>query len=428
MIGEIRKTYMPNRWLVRCVVVFFLVCAELVGTGSVGTVSIGTGSSTVGSFFASVPFFTGVSRLYAQPPAASTPATRSVPVRGPIPISVSASSEDRDQLYQELARDVQLLQRELGIYKRVIKLISPSVVHIEATPLSQPNLQQDIEEAGSGILIQVSKLSDKTYVLTNRHVIKHSDKDHIQLELADGRQLQPSRIWSDSKTDVAILEVQGHDLLPARIGDSSQAEIGDIVFAFGSPFNLRQSVTRGIISAMGRSNLDLGNGEVAYQNFMQTDAAINPGNSGGPLVNLRGEVIGLNTAIASSSGGNDGIGFSIPINIAVRIMQQLVETGSVRRGFLGVTLDGYFDNREARRIGLPRMMGTRVKNVTISSPADLADLQVDDIILRYDGKKIDDDDHLISLVKLSEIGKQVELVVFRNGKLLTKLAQIGTSE
>ncbi len=400
---------MPNcqrfwcmRGLIRCMLAFFLVFP---------------GISLLEQFFPSTAWVSlplGPSRLQAQQ------------IAFPIPASTRETAADRDTLYRELARDVDALQRELGIYKRVIRLVSPSVVHIEATPLPRYQMRQDIEEAGSGVLMQLPGLPEKTFILTNRHVIKHSDKDHLRLELADGRQLQPTKIWTDSKTDVAILAVHGQGLLPAHIGDSNQAEIGEIVLAFGSPFNLRQSVTRGIISAKGRSNLDLGDGEVAYQNFMQTDAAINPGNSGGPLVNLRGEVIGLNTAIASSSGGNDGIGFSIPINIAVRIMRQLVETGHARRGFLGVTLDGYFDSRAARRIGLPRMMGTRVKQVTSPSPAALADLQVDDVILRYDGKAIDDDHHLISLVKLTEVGKRVELIVLRNGELLTKVAQIGT--
>lgn len=384
---------MSNRWLVRCMFALYLACD--------------------GSSFSS-SIFTGTASAQAQ-------------VIG-IPISAGASetTEHREKLYQELARDVKSLQRELGIYKRVIKLVAPSVVHIEATPLPQYQMRQDIEEAGSGVLIQLPGLLEKTFVLTNRHVIKHSDKDHLQLELAGGRLLHPTRIWTDSQTDVAIMAVRDRDLLPARIGDSSQADIGEIVLAFGSPFNLRQSVTRGIISAKGRSNLDLGEGEVAYQNFMQTDAAINPGNSGGPLVNLRGEVIGLNTAIASNSGGNDGIGFSIPINIAVRTMHQLVETGHIRRGFLGVTLDGYFDSRAARQVGLPRLMGTRVKRVTYPSPAALADLQVDDIILRYDDKAIEDDHHLISLVKLTEVGKRVKMVILRKGELLTKVAQIGT--
>ena len=158
---------------------------------------------------------------------------------------------------------------------------------------------------------------------------------------------------------------------------------------------------------------------------MQTDASINPGNSGGPLVNLRGEVIGLNTAIASNSGGNDGIGFSIPINIAVSIMRQLVENGAVEFGFLGVTLDGYFDSRAAQQFGLPRLTGTRVKQVSAGSPAATAGLQIDDVILRFNGTPIENDRHLISLVKLSDIGRHVELIVMRSGQFVTVETSIG---
>lgn len=338
-----------------------------------------------------------------------------VDLTGPEPV-------DRAQQFADLERDVLAMQRELSIYKRVAQLVTPSVVHVEATPLPQYRLRQDIEEAGSGILV---RLRGRDYILTNRHVIKHSDEDRIRIELHDGRQIKPRQIWSDKKTDVAVLAVEAARLIPARIGDSDQAEIGDIVMAFGSPFNLRQSVTRGIISAMGRSNLDLGDGEVDHQNFMQTDAAINPGNSGGPLVNLRGEVIGLNTAIASNSGGNDGIGFSIPVNIAVRIMRQLVENGRVERGFLGVTLDAAFDSQSARFVGLPRLMGARVKMVTTGSPAELADLRSGDIIIRLNGRSIDNDQHLISLINLTEIGRQIELTVLREGQLVARTARVG---
>lgn len=344
------------------------------------------------------------------------------PVLAQVGTSQDYGSVDREQLFAELQRDVAALDRELSIYKRVVQLVSPSVVHVDAKPLPRYGFRRDVEEAGSGVLV---RLRGADYVLTNRHVVKHSDESHIRLELTDGREIRPMRIWSDKQTDVAVLAVEAKDLVPARIGDSDQAEIGDIVMAFGSPFNLRQSVTRGIISAKGRTNLDLGDGEVDYQNFMQTDAAINPGNSGGPLVNLRGEVIGLNTAIASNSGGNDGIGFSIPANIAVRIMRQLVETGRVERGFLGVTLDGYFDDRTARFVGLPRLMGARVKRITENSPADRAGVRVGDIILRLNDNPINDDQHLISLVKLTEIGRRIELTVLRDGQILKKSATIG---
>jgi serine protease Do len=331
-------------------------------------------------------------------------------------------SQQRDQLYEDLRNDVAILDRQLGIYKRVVQLVSPSVVHIEASPLAQYRFRRDVEEAGSGVVVS---LNDRFYILTNRHVIKHSDREHIRIELSDGRQLSPGRIWSDKDTDVAVMGVESEGLIPARIGNSGSAEIGEIVMAFGSPFNLRQSVTRGIISATGRSNLDLGDGEVAYQNFLQTDAAINPGNSGGPLVNLKGEVIGLNTAIASNSGGNEGIGFSIPIDIAARIMKQLVETGQVERGFLGVTLDGRFDARTARFVGLPRLMGARVKGVTADSPAAQGGLQVDDVILRFQETPIENDHHLISLVNLAEIGQEIKLVILREGQLVHREIRVG---
>ncbi|QEG36621.1 S1C family serine protease [Bythopirellula goksoeyrii] len=329
-------------------------------------------------------------------------------------VTSNAPVSEREQAFAELDRDVESLDSQLGIYKRVIKLVSPSVVHVEATPRPQYRLRRDAEEAGSAVLV---RYRGSDYVLTNRHVIKHSDASLISLELSDGRQLRPQRIWEDRETDVAVLLVEAANLVPARIGNSDQMEIGDIVLAFGSPFNLQRSVTRGIISAKGRSNLDLGEGEVMYQNFLQTDAAINPGNSGGPLVNMRGEVIGMNTAIASNSGGNEGIGFSIPINIAVRIMRQLIDAGEVERGFLGVALDRSFDDASARRVGLTRLTGARVTNITPGSPASGADIQTGDIILRFDGMLIDNDEHLINLVKRTEVGRKVPVELFRSGQL-----------
>jgi serine protease Do len=335
--------------------------------------------------------------------------------------SISFSQGERDRQYAELQQDVAAMDRELSIYKRVVALVTPSVVHVEATPLASFRMAKDIEEAGSGVVVRVD---ERDYVLTNRHVVRHSNPDNIRLEFADGRQARPARVLDDPQTDVAVLEIDVAELIPARIGNSDEMDIGDIVMAFGSPFNLRQSVTRGIISGKGRANLDL-EGGVNYQNFMQTDAAINPGNSGGPLVNLRGEVIGLNTAIASNSGGNDGIGFSIPINIAVSIMRQLVESGAVEFGFLGVTLDSDFDTRTAQSFGLPRLTGTRVTAVTPRSPAALAGMRVDDVILRFNGTPIENDQHLISLVKLSDVGRQVELLVLRDRQFVTVQASVG---
>ncbi len=334
----------------------------------------------------------------------------------------TVTASDRDREYAALARDVDALEREFSLIKRVVKLVTPAVVHIEASQVPQTRGRLDIEEAGSGVIVE---FDGKHYVLTNRHVIRHSSKELIGIHLTDGRVLQPERIWEDKETDVAVLAVSAPDLVAARFGDSDAIEIGDFVLAIGSPFGLSQSVTRGIVSAKGRHNLDLGDGELRWQNFIQTDAAINPGNSGGPLVNLRGEVIGLNTAIASASGGNEGIGFSIPINIVSRTAQQLVENNHVARGFLGVKLDGRFDEKQAKALGLERLVGTRITLVEPNSPAERAALQVNDVILQYNGVRVERDTHLIGLVKLTQVGQRVPIVVYRDGHPLSMFVEIG---
>jgi serine protease Do len=349
--------------------------------------------------------------------AAATPATAATG-SGPVP-TPPASQRDAD--YAALARDVQLLDREFGLVKRVVKLVTPAVVHIESKPLPKYQGLLRVEEAGSGVIVQ---FGTGFYVLTNRHVIRHSSAEKIEIHLADGRVFHPKEIFSDSETDVAALTLDAANLAAARLGDSDALEIGDFVLAIGSPFGLSQSVTRGIVSAKGRHNLDLGDEDLKWQNFIQTDAAINPGNSGGPLVNLRGEVVGLNTAIASASGGNEGIGFSIPVNIVARIARALVEKREIPRGFLGVKLDINFNQQRAQALGLGNLVGTRVSKIEPKSPAEQANLQVNDVILEFNGVRIDQDIHLISLVKLTEIGSRVPLTVFRNGKQIKVDVQI----
>jgi serine protease Do len=345
-----------------------------------------------------------VANLAAATPPPST--TGSGPVPTPPP-------SQRDADYAALARDVQVMDKEFSIVKRVVKLITPTVVHIESKPLPKYQGLLHVEEAGSGVIVQ---FDSKNYVLTNRHVVRHSSPEKIEIHLFDGRVIHPPQIWSDSETDVAVLGVDVDNLAAARFGDSDNLEIGDFVLAVGSPFGLSQSVTRGIVSAKGRHNLDLGDDDLKWQNFIQTDAAINPGNSGGPLVNLRGEVVGLNTAIASASGGNEGIGFSIPINIASRIAHALVDNHKIPRGFLGVKLDINFNQQRAQALGMPTLAGTRVSKVEPKSPAEHANLRVNDVILEYNGVRIDQDIHLISLVKLTEIGRKIPITIFRDGK------------
>lgn len=337
-------------------------------------------------------------------------------------VQASATIGAREAEYASLARDVENLDREFGLVKRVVRLVSPTVVHIESRPLERFKGLLHVEEAGSGVIVQ---FGGKYYVITNRHVIRHSSPERIEIHLADGRVFNPVKIWSDSETDVAAMSLTASGLAAARLGNSDALEIGDFVLAIGSPFGLSQSVTRGIVSAKGRHNLDLGDDDLKWQNFIQTDAAINPGNSGGPLVNLRGEVIGLNTAIASASGGNEGIGFSIPINIVARIAQALVDEHQVPRGFLGVKLDINFNQQRAEALGLTRLVGTRVSQIEPQSPAEKANLRVNDVILEFNGVRIEQDMHLISLVKLTEIGRRVPLTILRDGKLLRTEVEIG---
>jgi serine protease Do len=333
----------------------------------------------------------------------------------------AVTSQQREELRLTLAKHSQVLEAQATVVKTVAKLVGPTVVHIEADVRPQAvglygNRRRQVEEAGSGTII---RLKDKYYVLTNGHVVRESSPETIKINLADGRQIFPDQLRDDPATDVAVLAISAPNLVAAEVGDSSLMEIGDFVLAVGSPFGLSHSVTYGIISARGRRKLTLGEAGIDYQDFFQTDAAVNPGNSGGPLVNLRGEIIGINTAIASNSGGSEGIAFAIPINMAMAVCRQLVERGTVTRAFLGVDLDRFFGPEMAAEIGLPRPTGARIKGVRPGTPAEAAKLQVGDVILRFNETAIEDDAHLVNLVSMTEIGQSVSLVILRERKPLT---------
>jgi serine protease Do len=340
-------------------------------------------------------------------------------------LPASPSAQARNALYAELARDVAQLEAQGNVLKKVVRLIQPVVVHIEAQKSGREDSRSGrrrLEEAGAGVVIQ----RDNTYyIMTNRHVVKESALSQIKIKLADNRIIYPTKMWTDRGTDVAVLEVAATGLVPARLGDSDRVEIGDFVLAVGSPFGLSHSVTYGIISAKGRRDLKLGDDGVINQDFLQTDAAINPGNSGGPLLNLRAEVIGINTAIASSSGGSEGIGFTIPINLVMRIAQQLIERGQVTRAYLGVKLDSQFDAVRAAQLGLPRPNGAYVTAVTENSPAALASLQAGDVILKINDTRVEDDTHLINTISLMPVGQEVQLSVLRAGKPLVVKVKVG---
>ncbi|TVS19855.1 MAG: PDZ domain-containing protein [Planctomycetaceae bacterium] len=341
----------------------------------------------------------------------------------------STSSDSHSRLFEEIAEEVAELERRSNVLKKVVRFVKPSVVHIQARKTSlvgtTVSTRRSVEEAGSGVIVQ---LEGQHYVLTNRHVISQSELNQIQIQLSDGRITFPVRVWTDRHSDVAVMGIASRDLVPARLADSDGVEIGDFVLAVGSPFGLSHSVTYGIISAKGRRDLRLGNGDVKYQDFLQTDAAINPGNSGGPLLNLRGEVIGINTAIASSSGGSEGIGFTIPINMFIHIANQLVQSGNVRRAYLGVRLDRRFGPLQANELGLPVARGARVTEVTPNSPAAEALLRIGDVIVQIDDKPIDSDDHLVNLISLLSIDRRIEVTFYRDGKRQSVWARVGARE
>ena len=337
------------------------------------------------------------------------------------------STADRDKLYEQVARDAEGLERQGAQLRRLAQLLKPTVVHIDAKkPALRPkNGKASEDEAGSGVIATVA---GRTVVITNRHVVNRAELDNITIRLDGGREIRPTRLWSDPLTDIAVMEIEGDDLETARLASGDPLQIGDTVLAIGSPFGLSHSVTLGIVSAKGRRDLDLGEGGVKFQDFIQTDAAINPGNSGGPLVNLRGEVVGLNTAIASNSGGSEGIGFAIPISMVMFVTRQLVETGSVSRAYLGVTLDRVFTQKVAYRLGMVRAVGAHVSAVTKGSPADVAGIQADDVILTVDGVAIEDDDHLVSLVSVTPTTTTVTLTVFRHGERITLRMPVASRE
>ena len=257
---------------------------------------------------------------------------------------------------------------------------------------------------GSGVIVEANGL-----IITNNHVV--SKADEIRVFLSDKREFKGKLIGTDTKTDIAIVKIEATGLPTVPWADSDQLEVGEYVLAIGSPFGLTQTVTMGIVSAVGRASM----GIAEYEDFIQTDAAINPGNSGGALVNVRGELVGINTAIFSQSGGNMGIGFAVPSNLSRAVMDQLVRTGKVVRGWLGVAIQD-LSAELAAQFGITDTKGVLVSDVMEDSPAKKAGFERADVIIEYDGKPMDSPTHLRNAVAQTPIGKKVSVKLIRDKK------------
>jgi serine protease Do len=257
---------------------------------------------------------------------------------------------------------------------------------------------------GSGVIV------DKDgYILTNNHVIK--DADEINVKLSDEREFKGKVIGTDPKTDIAVIKINSNHLPIINWGDSDKLKVGETVIAIGNPYGLNQTVTSGIVSATGRANVGIAD----YEDFIQTDAAINPGNSGGALVNVRGELIGINTAIFSTSGGYQGIGFAIPSNMAKAVMENLIKRGKVIRGWLGVTIQPVTPEL-AKQFNLKEEKGVLIGDVVEDSPAEKAGLQRGDVIVEYEGKEADEPASLRNMVANTLPNKEVTIKILRDGK------------
>ena len=333
-----------------------------------------------------------------------------------------------DAIYDVLAKQYEQFQQVNRTFELVAKAVSPSVVHIVARKFTRPEENRRarlIEETGSGVIIR-SDRAPGLFVLTNHHVVDGSDPSRIRVFLRDGRSILPVKVWTDAKADIAVLKLGRDDLPSARLGDSDLAAVGTWVMALGSPFGLMHSVSQGIISARGRHMDELQ--DVENQDFLQTDAAINPGNSGGPLVNMKGEVIGINNSIASNGEGNVGVGFSIPSNLARWIMNGLIVHGRVTRGALGVDLHHDFTQEDAVTLGMERPRGAWILKVYRSSPADKAGIRSGDVVLRFGGIDVVDLNHLINMVSMARVGEAAEVIVWRERQEVKLTVTVGDRE
>ena len=274
--------------------------------------------------------------------------------------------------------------------------------------------EQSQSSLGSGVIV-----SQQGFILTNHHVVEAADE--IQVALADGRDIPAKLVGADPETDLAVLKVDLKNLPAMTFGSSDNIKIGDVVLAIGNPFGVGQTVTMGIVSALGRSHLGIN----TFENFIQTDAAINPGNSGGALIDVSGNLIGINSAIYSRSGGNQGIGFTIPVSLAKKIMEQIIKTGAVTRGWIGVEVQDVTPEL-ADSFNLGTQQGALIAGVLRNAPADKADIHPGDVVVDIAGKRVSDSSSLLNLISELPPGKSAKIKVIRAQKPFIVEVNIGT--
>ncbi len=337
--------------------------------------------------------------------------------------------------------DIEFLERQNQAYERIAKAVTPAIVAIQSTQVTKvqqspmlndpffrqffgnmfPQVPKEQREhaLGSGVIV-----SPDGYIITNNHVIAKATE--ISVTLSDKRTYKAKVVGADPQTDVAVIKVDGTSLPTAPFGDSDMIKVGDTVMAFGNPFGQYFTVTRGSVSALGRSGM----GIEGFENFIQTDAAINPGNSGGGLVNIHGQVVGINTAILSGNsgpggeGGSVGIGFAIPSNMAKHIMEDLIKTGKVTRGYLGVQIRG-LDDGLAKQFKVPDTAGALAEDLTPGGPAEKAGLKTGDVIRKLNGNTIEDANQLTAMVTNLTPGTVATLDILRDGQPITIKVTLG---
>ncbi|MBT8108430.1 MAG: Do family serine endopeptidase [Gammaproteobacteria bacterium] len=301
----------------------------------------------------------------------------------------------------------------------LVEAASPAVVSIRVTQQRRGPFGRPLQGggAGSGVIVD----ADNGYILTNHHVV--GEADEIQILLIDGRELEAELVGSDAATDIALIKVEPDDLTDMPIGDSNDVRVGDFVIAIGSPYGLTHTVTSGIVSALGRTGIS----RDGYEDFIQTDASINPGNSGGALVNMNGELIGINSVIISRSGGNVGIGFAVPTEIASSIMGQILDFGEIRRGLLGVNIQS-IDSEAAKTLDIDVDGGAMVTRVFPESAAENAGLEVGDIIISVNDKEIASAAELRNTIGLLRSGDNVGIRYIRDNKTRSTTAELGSAD